>query len=163
MWVGGSSESIHAVEVGGWVVNPVAPIERGYQCGNRDKRTYLCEGLMMQKNATHAKVLTEKATLKGMAARTRGEVTVGSGRRRNEGYGAPQTRSCCSGSRAPLYGPRVGRWYLQAFGCVFDLDHHCTRSHLGDWPDCMGRTLGERRHISMRGNRKVSAGSERSG
>ena len=38
MWVGGSSESSHAVEVEDWVVNPVAPIKRGYQCGNRDRR-----------------------------------------------------------------------------------------------------------------------------
>jgi hypothetical protein len=38
MWVGGSSESNHAVEAEDWVVNPVGTIERGYQCGNQDRR-----------------------------------------------------------------------------------------------------------------------------
>jgi len=32
MWIGGSSESNHAVEVEDWVVNPVVAVVRGHQC-----------------------------------------------------------------------------------------------------------------------------------
>lgn len=85
MWVGGSSESNHAVEVEDWVVNTVAPIEREYQCGNWEQKTYLGEGSTRQKIATHAKNQLEKARL---AARVRGEETVGPGRKRTEGRGA---------------------------------------------------------------------------
>lgn len=126
----------------------------------RKKKTYLWKGSMRQKDATHSKIPpdSEKAIPKRMALRVRGQDTVGSGREWSEGHAASQTRGCCSGTRAPVYGPRVGRWCLQAFGCVFDLDHQCTRSHLGDWPGCMGRTLGECHHISMSENRTALAG-----
>ena len=122
------------------------------------QKTYLGKGSTRQKIATHAKNQPEKARL---AVRVRGEETVVPGRKRTVGRGALQTRRCCLGSRAPEYGTRVGRWSLQAFGCAFDLGHQCIRNHLSDWPDCMGRKLGECHHISMSGNRKVSVGSER--
>ena len=115
---------------------------------------------MRKKNATRAKIPPERTRLAGDV---RADVTVGSGRQWNEGRGASQIRGCCSGSRAPVYEPRVGRWFLQAFGYVFDLGHQCTRSRLSDWPDCMGHKLGECHHISMSGSEKVSVGSERMG
>jgi len=114
---------------------------------------------MTQANdATHAKIPPEIAA--GVAVWAPEAETVWSGRRSNEGHEVPQTRDCRSDVRAPVYEPRVGRWYLRASGCAFDLDHQCTRSHLGDWPDCMGRTLDERHRISTSRNRKALVGSE---